>query len=425
MNPKIYDLFIENPQSDLEKKIEGKIIISFTGPKSSAIGELSGFQNSKTIKVGPTQPSFTSELNIIVDEVIIMLIDQIQSEYNVDLTGRLKSFGPVIVEPTVVKQTKIANSDEVAISTKMESSIIVLNDIIFSIDTNGNIKNDKLGDLKIIEKVDTSILTGFDFDDLEVDNSLLGDEFIEEYFSGTEEEGLLINDSNNIFYKDSSMVENAIEDLSNTGTESIFFNGREFTGVVKGKNYSSKYNLYIDFRKMPKPKITKQILIETKLKVEGGRTGNPKDSAAKSGYCPTKWNDGNLYHTNKGITYAVWKKIFGSGNDKRFLDMNLDDWRRVFDESFWNKNATSKYESVNCLLVSFAWGGNKPKTVENAIKLLGNRSLDSVSEEEAVAALLSSRAQFFINISQPNNKNNTFRKGWINAINEFTKKTYF
>jgi hypothetical protein len=76
-------------------------------------------------------------------------------------------------------------------------------------------------------------------------------------------------------------------------------------------------------------------------------------------------------------------------------------------------------------LTSFAWGGNKPKTLEAAKKLLNVSNIDDVPVEKAVAALLSARAQFFINISQPDNKNNKFRKGWINAVNQFVKETYF
>ena len=182
-------------------------------------------------------------------------------------------------------------------------------------------------------------------------------------------------------------------------------------------------SLTISF-KVPKPKLTKQGLINTKLKVEGGLTGDSSDSAAKSGYCPTLKN-GKKYHTNKGITYAVWKSSFGTGNDARFLEMNLVDWSKIFDTLYWNKNATSKYEAVNCLLTSFAWGGNKPKTLEAAKKLLNVSNIDDVPVEKAVAALLSARAQFFVNISQPDNKNNKFRKGWINAVNAFVTQTYF
>jgi hypothetical protein len=124
-------------------------------------------------------------------------------------------------------------------------------------------------------------------------------------------------------------------------TGSLSFDGRKFLPPEASKRYPTNYVLYIDSAKVPKPKLTKQGLINTKLKVEGGLTGDPSDSAAKSGYCPTLKN-GKKYHTNKGITYVVWKSTFGTSNDNRFLEMNLTDWSKIFDSLYWNKNATSK-----------------------------------------------------------------------------------
>ena len=257
----------------------------------------------------------------------------------------------------------------------------------------------------------------------------LDEEYQEEDFKGADEVAL------EVFFKDTNSTEGAVEDVyippvdnNSTTTEqatgSISFDGKKFSQPVVSKRYPTNYVLYIDSSKVPKPKLTKQKLINTKRKVEGGLTGDAKDSAAKSGYCPTE-RDGKKYHTNKGITYAVWKVTFGTGNDKRFLAMNLADWSKIFDTLYWEKNATSKYEAVNCLLTSFAWGGNKPKTLKAAEKLLNVSNIDDVPVEKAVAALLSARAQFFVNISQPDNKNNKFRKGWINAVNAFVTQTYF
>jgi hypothetical protein len=104
-SPKTFELFIEDPKTDLEKGINGKVIISSIGPKKNSIGELSGFPDGKTIKVGPTGETLTSELNILVNEVILILIDQVISEYNVDLTGRLKSIGPVLEEVEITPTT--------------------------------------------------------------------------------------------------------------------------------------------------------------------------------------------------------------------------------------------------------------------------------------------------------------------------------
>lgn len=261
-----------------------------------------------------------------------------------------------------------------------------------------------------------------DFDNLEE----LDDEYMESGFAGDEE--LIMKEPDEEFRQE---IEKAGDDAENnpvsgdTLPNSWFnYSTKKFGQPDVNKTYSSEYRSYIDPSKMPKPKMTKESLIAVKLKVEGGLTGNPNDSAAKKGFCPTPLS-GKKYHTNKGITYVVWKSVFGTGNDQRFLKMSHNDWVAVFDKLYWNKHGnSSKYESVNALLVSYAWGGSKDATISGAKKILGVSSLDVVSESEAVAALMSARAQLFINISQPGNKNNVFRKGWINATNAFVAKMY-
>ena len=57
-------------------------------------------------------------------------------------------------------------------------------ELTLKIDENGKITNDKLGTLKIIEKLEDSFLSGFDFGDEEVDLSLLDEEFTEVDFVG-------------------------------------------------------------------------------------------------------------------------------------------------------------------------------------------------------------------------------------------------
>jgi hypothetical protein len=302
-----------------------------------------------------------------------------------------------------------------------------LKSIIFNVQKEGIFSNSKFGELRLIGESGVNTDPGFNFsDEDDLSDLLLDDEFRETEFEGDVE--LIMKEPDENFR---NLIEESAEDVENnpsTGDSlpNSWFNysSNAFGAPNKGKTYSSEYRSYIDSSKMPKPKMTKKSLIDVKLKVEGGLTGNPNDSAAKKGFCPTLL-DGKKYHTNKGVTYAVWKSIFGSGNDKRFLKMSHDDWVKVFDSLYWDKHGkSSKYESVNALLVSYAWGGSKDGTIRGAKKILGVNSLDMVSEAEAVAALISARAQLFINISQPGSKNNTFRAGWINATNAFVKAMY-
>lgn len=206
-----------------------------------------------------------------------------------------------------------------------------------------------------------------------------------------------------------------------------FDNGaKQFKKALVGSKYNEKYRLLIDHTLMPAPQITKAKLIDWKLKAEGGLSRDPDDSAAVKP-CPTPYKGVSGYHTNKGVTYAVWVKDFPTSpaNDQRFFEMSLADWSKVFDTRYWNPNSKAAYpEAINCLLVSFAWGGSKDATVRGAESILG-QSIGAVPVNEAVAALLSARGQLFINISQPGNKNNKYRVGWINnALNKLVKVMY-
>ncbi|OFZ56045.1 MAG: hypothetical protein A3D92_21295 [Bacteroidetes bacterium RIFCSPHIGHO2_02_FULL_44_7] len=201
---------------------------------------------------------------------------------------------------------------------------------------------------------------------------------------------------------------------------------KQFKKVVVNAKYNEKYRLLIDHSKMPAPQLTKAKLIQWKLQAEGGLTNNKNDSAS-SFPCPTPYNGVSGYHTNKGVTYKVWVKHFptSAANDQRFFKMDLADWSKIFDTSYWIPNSVAAYpEVINCLLVSFAWGGSKNPTVSGAESILG-KSIATAAVNEAVAALLSARGQLFINISQPGNKNNAFRKGWVdNALNKLVREMY-
>jgi len=70
---------------------------------------------------------------------------------------------------------------------KEEKKELKTYELTLKIDENGKITNDKLGTLKIIEKIQDSILSGFDFgDEDDLSDLLLEDEFREDIFSGNE-----------------------------------------------------------------------------------------------------------------------------------------------------------------------------------------------------------------------------------------------
>ena len=93
------------------------------------------------------------------------------------------------------------------------------------------------------------------------------------------------------------------------------------------------------------------------LKWEGGLSRDPKDTACKV-KCPTPYKGKTGYHTNKGITYAVWRSIFGSDKDMRFLEMNDADWDTVMKKLYWNRWMADliKDQAIANTLVDWVWG---------------------------------------------------------------------
>jgi len=175
--------------------------------------------------------------------------------------------------------------------------------------------------------------------------------------------------------------------------------------------------------------------IEFTKKWEGGLTGDPNDSASKN-MCPTPLK-GKYYHTNIGITYAVWKAEFGSGNDHRFLNMNSMDWFRIFKKGYWDTMRADEYTSKECaiFIVGMCWGSGKrqaTKSLQQAIincgvkvekdGLLGSKTIaaaNSIDPCELFDALTNERERFFNAIGK--GKNAKFLKGWLNRLKDYRK----
>lgn len=205
----------------------------------------------------------------------------------------------------------------------------------------------------------------------------------------------------------------------------LFFNygTSQFNQPSKAKQYPRDYVSHIDPDKIRlKGTVTKQQIMDMKRKLEGG-LGRSKEDSASAHPCPTPYQGKTGWHTNKGITYNVWVSVFGRNNDKRFLNMSDADWEKVFTEKFWNKYQDKTNVDVSALKVFIVWGsgpGGLTRCLKGAEKILGT-SFNSVSPERKVAALLSARYQFLINISNPPGKDKKWRTGWVNAINKYLK----
>lgn len=183
-------------------------------------------------------------------------------------------------------------------------------------------------------------------------------------------------------------------------------------------------------------------------KFEGGLSKSKNDAAAEM-MCPTAVN-GVLYHTNKGITYRTWVAHFGKYNNKRFINMNDEDWGTIFEKSFWNKiNAENiPFESISFVLSTWCWGSGN---VTGAIKFqealnrlgakikadgsIGPKTCDAITalnitERELFERLCDDRESFFRYISNPVNEKTPEKRvayennkanlaGWIRRLDEF------
>lgn len=187
--------------------------------------------------------------------------------------------------------------------------------------------------------------------------------------------------------------------------------------------------------------ITKELLdkyIKFTHKWEGGLSRDKNDSAS-SFTCPTPYKGVNGYHTNMGVTYKVWRSMFGSKNDQRFLEMNNEDWFNVFKTLYWNGVRGDEYThpSIAIYVTGIAWGSGRKRaglTLQTAIKkcgksisvdgVIGNTTIRLANECDArqlFDELLKERERFFRAIAKDGTENAKFLKGWLNRLEDYRK----
>lgn len=170
-------------------------------------------------------------------------------------------------------------------------------------------------------------------------------------------------------------------------------------------------------------------------KWEGGLSGDINDSASAH-MCPTPLK-GKHYHTNMGVTYAVFKAEFGPGNDHRFLDMNSQDWFRIFKKGYWDTMRADEFDSeeVAVFVTGMCWGSGKrqaTKSLQQAIinsgvtvvkdGLLGSKTIaaaNSINSCKLFTELTKERERFFKAIAKPGSKNAKFLKGWLRRLQDY------
>ena len=134
--------------------------------------------------------------------------------------------------------------------------------------------------------------------------------------------------------------------------------------------------------------------------------------------------------TNKGVTLATFRSVYGQGktaNDLR--NMTDQQWETIFKKHFWDKWRADEItdQSVANILVDWLWASGA-YGIKIPQRVLGV-SVDGIVGAKTIAAVNAKDGkQFFKEIrqeridfidrictSRPQNKK--FRKGWLNRIN--------
>lgn len=195
---------------------------------------------------------------------------------------------------------------------------------------------------------------------------------------------------------------------------------------------------------------------------EGGLTNNPDDSASKNP-SPYEYKGQKGWHTNKGVTYAVFKanatKLGYQDTAQNFLTMPDDIWLKIAKMKYWDILGldTVKSQSVANVMFSWQWGSGYawvPRVSKyfaaNGITWIGgnwvgktfklapdfgqisqklNELIDKVGEQKAFEDLIEQKREFLMSLKGTKSNpvtaakpDGVFTKGWMNRLNDL--KTY-
>ena len=197
---------------------------------------------------------------------------------------------------------------------------------------------------------------------------------------------------------------------------------------IHNRNFNQLY-----YKKMDK-QIEKYIAFVKRW--EGGLARGTSDSSSKFP-CPTAHDGKTGWHTNCGVTYAAWVRVFGKDNDDRFFKMSSEDWFKVFKGLFWDKIHGDEYKSfgIAALVTEIAWmsGPNRAAitlqkaindcgghvTVDGAIGKLTIAAANAIYPQKLFDEMQVERRRFLTAIAE--GKNAKYLKGWINRLNDGSK----
>ena len=134
--------------------------------------------------------------------------------------------------------------------------------------------------------------------------------------------------------------------------------------------------------------------------------------------------------TNKGVTIATFRSVFG--NHKTVADLKAmtdDQWLLVFKKYYWDRWKADQIadQSVANILVGWVWGSGKPgiTLVQKILKvtpdgLVGPKTLAAVNAydpKKLFELVWKRREKYFNDIVAARPANKKFLKGWMRRLN--------
>ena len=149
------------------------------------------------------------------------------------------------------------------------------------------------------------------------------------------------------------------------------------------------------------------------LSWEGGFVNDPRDSGGA---------------TNKGVTLATFRQVFGKSKTINDLKKITDDqWMAIFKKYYWDKWKADdiKSKQIAYLLVDWVWCSGKYgiTKVQQYLKvdpdgLVGPKTIAALNALDPVKAfkdIWNCRYNYLVSISK--GKNQVFLKGWLRRLN--------
>jgi len=174
---------------------------------------------------------------------------------------------------------------------------------------------------------------------------------------------------------------------------------------------------------------------------EGGLSRATTDTASRSP-SPYTYKGVKGWHTNKGITYAVFKdganKYGYVDNANNFLTMPEDIWLKIAKQGYWDKMNLDamKSQAIANFFFSWMWGSGyswrnrfkkylETKNIEwnisnlKQIPTIINQLVEKEGEKKIFDELIEQKRQFIISLNQPANT-----KGWLNRLEDLKNLSY-